>query len=183
MHSVRWILATSVTLMGWLPVQSAWSQQTTQAVQAPTAQLATPASPAGDTARTAPEASSNVTGPNTDHPATVSADEHASPAMTGSTSDAQSASPAASTQTADALMGTAVSPTALDGYRGGSQTFNDMQVNGTMSDTRALGVTTGSNSIAEGSFANASGLPMVIQNTGANVLIQNATIVNVQFKQ
>ncbi|RKP56750.1 hypothetical protein D7S86_08030 [Pararobbsia silviterrae] len=80
-------------------------------------------------------------------------------------------------------MGTAVSPDALDTYRGGSQTYNDMQVNGTLSDTRALGVQTGSNTIADGSFANSSGLPTVIQNTGANVLIQNATIVNVQFKQ
>jgi hypothetical protein len=35
--------------------------------------------------------------------------------------------------------------------------------------------------IAGGSFSNASGLPTVIQNTGANVLIQNATIVNVRF--
>jgi hypothetical protein len=43
-------------------------------------------------------------------------------------------------------------------------------------------VLTGNNTITEGSFSNASGLPMVIQNTGANVLIQNATIVNIQFK-
>jgi hypothetical protein len=27
-----------------------------------------------------------------------------------------------------------------------------------------------------------SGIPVVIQNSGANVLIQNATIVNLQFK-
>ena len=41
---------------------------------------------------------------------------------------------------------------------------------------------TGSNAINEGSFANASGLSTVVQNTGANVLIQNATILNIQFK-
>ena len=46
----------------------------------------------------------------------------------------------------------------------------------------AVNVVTGANIVTEGSFSNASGLPMVIQNSGANVLIQNATIINVQFK-
>jgi hypothetical protein len=43
-------------------------------------------------------------------------------------------------------------------------------------------VLSGSNYIANGSFANASGVPMVVQNSGSNVLIQNATIINVQMK-
>jgi hypothetical protein len=81
-------------------------------------------------------------------------------------------------------IGLALSATALDGLRGGSElVFNDMQLNGTVADTRATQVITGNNTITEGSFANASGLPTVIQNSGANVLIQNATIVNVQFRQ
>ena len=41
---------------------------------------------------------------------------------------------------------------------------------------------TGSNVIADGAFSGASGLPMVIQNSGNNVLIQSATIVNVQLQ-
>jgi hypothetical protein len=41
---------------------------------------------------------------------------------------------------------------------------------------------TGSNSIAAGSFANMSGLPLVVQNSGANVLIQNAVIINLQMQ-
>ncbi|WP_371860579.1 hypothetical protein [Pseudoduganella lurida] len=79
-------------------------------------------------------------------------------------------------------------PGALDDarladLRGGTETpWSDMKLNGTVGNNAATNVVTGSNVITEGSFANASGLPMVIQNTGANVLIQNATIVNVQFK-
>jgi hypothetical protein len=81
-------------------------------------------------------------------------------------------------------IGVALSATALDDLRGGSElVLNDMQLNGTVANTRATQVITGNNSISEGSFANASGLPTVIQNSGANVLIQNATIVNVQFHQ
>jgi len=45
----------------------------------------------------------------------------------------------------------------------------------------ARNVTTGDNNISAGSFANMSGLPTVIQNSGANVLIQNATILNLQM--
>ena len=41
----------------------------------------------------------------------------------------------------------------------------------------------GANNIQDGSFDNASGVLSVVQNTGANVLIQSATIVNVQFTE
>jgi len=54
-------------------------------------------------------------------------------------------------------------------------------LNGTLSDNVANKVSTGSNTISDGSFASSSGLPTVIQNTGANVLIQNATVLNVRF--
>ncbi|CAB3787273.1 hypothetical protein [Pararobbsia alpina] len=81
-------------------------------------------------------------------------------------------------------IGIALSATALDELRGASGLVqNDMELNGTVANTRAVQVVTGNNAISEGSFSNASGLPTVIQNTGANVLIQNATIVNVQFQQ
>jgi hypothetical protein len=64
----------------------------------------------------------------------------------------------------------------------GADVLNDMKLNGVVSDNRAVNVTTGNNYLTDGAFANASGLPMVVQNTGNNVLIQNATIVNVQVK-
>ena len=66
--------------------------------------------------------------------------------------------------------------------RGGTEVTSEMVLKGVVSDNRAVNVNTGSNSISEGAFANSSGLPMIIQNTGNNVLIQNATIVNVQLK-
>ncbi|CAG9182060.1 hypothetical protein [Cupriavidus pampae] len=77
----------------------------------------------------------------------------------------------------------AVTSEKLDGVRGGAETVvNDMKLHGTVADNAAINVRTGSNVIAEGSFSNSAGLPTVIQNTGSNVLIQNATILNVQFK-
>jgi hypothetical protein len=57
-----------------------------------------------------------------------------------------------------------------------------MKLSGTVTDNSAVNVVTGNNVINGGSFANSSGLPTVIQNSGSNVLIQNATIVNVQFQ-
>ncbi len=71
----------------------------------------------------------------------------------------------------------------LAGLRGGSASpWSDMKLNGAVSGNSAVAVASGANVITEGAFSNASGLPMVIQNSGANVLIQNATIINVQFK-
>lgn len=81
-----------------------------------------------------------------------------------------------------AALGQPVSSDRLGDLRGGAETVSNMQLNGTVENNSASRVLTGSNTITEGSFSNASGLPTVIQNTGANVLIQNATIVNVQFK-
>jgi hypothetical protein len=67
--------------------------------------------------------------------------------------------------------------------RGGSDApWSEMKLAGTVASNSAVNVVTGANIVTEGSFSNASGLPMVIQNSGANVLIQNATIINVQFK-
>ncbi|WP_296228230.1 hypothetical protein [Ralstonia sp. UBA689] len=83
-------------------------------------------------------------------------------------------------------FGRAVDADKLDGYRGGTQdlyqTVNDARLSGTVSDNAAVNVATGSNIVRDGSFTNAAGIPTVIQNSGANVLIQNATIVNVQFR-
>jgi hypothetical protein len=66
--------------------------------------------------------------------------------------------------------------------RGGAEVVNnDMTLRGVTANNSARNVTTGDNSISAGSFANMSGLPTVIQNSGANVLIQNATILNLQM--
>lgn len=55
---------------------------------------------------------------------------------------------------------------------------NKILTDGELYDNRAVDNVTGMNTITEGAFAAASGLPTVIQNSGNNVLIQNATILN-----
>ena len=86
-------------------------------------------------------------------------------------------------QGADARFGVAVRSDRLDAQRGGTDTVNNnMQLEGGVHDNVANHVVTGANSIDNGSFANMAGIPTVIQNSGANVLIQSATIINLQFK-
>jgi hypothetical protein len=84
---------------------------------------------------------------------------------------------------ADRLPGAAAADDLLDSARGGSErTTITTTLNGTVEGNSATGVTTGSNVIQSGSFANMAGIPIVVQNTGANVLIQNATTINLQLK-
>lgn len=86
-------------------------------------------------------------------------------------------------QDAVSRFGVPVASGRLSDYRGGFDVVkNDMQLSGSVANNSAVNVMSGSNYIADGAFTNSSGLPMVIQNSGSNVLIQNATIVNVQFK-
>lgn len=79
-------------------------------------------------------------------------------------------------------LGPAVSPAALHELRGGAEyTTNQVRLQGSTNGNSADRVVTGSNSIGQGSFAGMNGIPLVVQNTGANVLIQNAVIVNVKM--
>jgi hypothetical protein len=80
------------------------------------------------------------------------------------------------------LQSDAVDAGALAAQRGGTDVASTAAQDGAVSGNRATNTVSGGNVIASGAFANASGLPMVIQNSGNNVLIQNSTIVNVQFK-
>lgn len=81
-----------------------------------------------------------------------------------------------------AFVALPVDAATLASTRGGAEVVtNDMTLHGVTANNSARNVTTGDNSISAGSFANMSGLPTVIQNTGANVLIQNATILNLQM--
>ena len=76
----------------------------------------------------------------------------------------------------------AVALTTLENQRGGTQAMStDLKLSGTTAGNTASHVVTGTNDISAGAFANMSGLPVVIQNSGANVLIQNAVIVNLQL--
>ena len=70
----------------------------------------------------------------------------------------------------------------LADYRGGTALVSsDIKLSSTTANNTAVNVATGTNAISAGSFSNMSGLPIVIQNTGANVLIQNAVILNLQM--
>ena len=73
----------------------------------------------------------------------------------------------------------------LEGQRGGTDTHttnNTANLQGGVNGNSAVNVMTGNNTIDAGSFANMSGIPVVIQNSGANVLIQNATVINLQLQ-
>jgi len=71
----------------------------------------------------------------------------------------------------------------LGGLRGGADTLNNtMRLDGAVTDNTAVNVLSGANAIGSGSFSNASGLATAIQNSGANVLIQNATIINIEMQ-
>ncbi|MEO8364856.1 MAG: hypothetical protein ABI538_01475 [Pseudoxanthomonas sp.] len=90
--------------------------------------------------------------------------------------------PAAAEVNSATDIGTSVDVTQLDQLRGGKSTVeNNVLLDGTVEGNTADHVVSGSNSISDGAFSNASGINTVIQNTGSNVLIQNGMVVNVQF--
>lgn len=75
-----------------------------------------------------------------------------------------------------------VSTSTLATHRGGASITNsEMTLSGLTAGNTAVNVVTGANTIGMGAFANMSGLPLVVQNSGANVLIQNAVILNLQM--
>ena len=79
-----------------------------------------------------------------------------------------------------------VASTQLDAQRGGTNTgpitLNTNMLNATLFENSAKGNVTGHNTITEGAFVGASGLPTVIQNSGNNVIIQNGTVLNLTLK-
>ena len=82
---------------------------------------------------------------------------------------------------APTTFGVPVVEERLDSLRGGEGVDNENRVRGEVSGNSASRVSTGDNTLGGGAFAGASGITTVIQNTGANVLIQNGMVVNVQF--
>lgn len=92
--------------------------------------------------------------------------------------------PSFAEDTRSALRSKPVPTATLAQKRGGTDyrtVTNLNDVRGSVDNNSATNVVTGQNTISA-SFAGATGVPMVIQNTGNNVLIQNATIVNVQLQ-
>ena len=91
---------------------------------------------------------------------------------------------AVSEQVGNPLGAKVLDATALSRQRGGTDpgTLSDMKLNGVVGNNNASNLTTGNNTITDGAFAGVNGVPLVVQNSGNNVLIQSATIINVQVK-
>ena len=81
-------------------------------------------------------------------------------------------------------FGAPVSPAALDEHRGGESHFelNLQETQATMFNTVAIDTHNGSNAIDGGAFAGATGFPLAVQNTGNNVIVQNAFIINLDVR-
>jgi len=103
------------------------------------------------------------------------------PSPVGAQTTPQGAAGTPAPDRATAFVARPVDADRLSTFRGGSEARNDMTLSGTTADNSAFQVNTGSNSIGSGAFANMNGLPIVIQNSGANVLIQNAVILHLQM--
>ncbi|MBI3772876.1 MAG: hypothetical protein HY272_09280 [Gammaproteobacteria bacterium] len=71
----------------------------------------------------------------------------------------------------------------LAAMRGGEdQYLNDMELSAQLYENQAISNVTGSNIITQDAFAGAKGFATIIQNSGNNVIIQNATILNLRLQ-
>ena len=82
-----------------------------------------------------------------------------------------------------ASLGAAITDAELATQRGGHiNVTNTNNLNAKLYDNSAVSNVTGNNVISDGAFAGISGYATVVQNSGNNVIIQNATILNLQTK-
>jgi hypothetical protein len=79
-------------------------------------------------------------------------------------------------------IGKGVDNATLADMSGGTMVVQNTALNGTVTNDSADHVIAGGNIITGGAFTGEAGIPTVIQNSGSNVLIQSATVLNVQFK-
>jgi hypothetical protein len=73
-------------------------------------------------------------------------------------------------------------PIEIMSVQRGKVVITTMEVDGSVQDNTAISNVTGRNVITGSSFSNASGLSTTIQNSGNNVLIQNATILQLDVR-
>jgi hypothetical protein len=123
-------------------------------------------------------------------PPVTSKQSAASPVASTARSKAAVAAPARHAKTSlpeskdagDLLAANVLADDELANQRGGADShLNQNTATGTVAGNVASQLNTGSNTISESAFSNASGIPIVIQNSGNNVLIQNSTILNLQL--
>jgi hypothetical protein len=84
---------------------------------------------------------------------------------------------------ADDRLGSVLSDHRLSAQRGGREVqLSEINAKSVVSENSAHHLTTGNNTVTEGAFGHTSGIPMLIQNSGNNVSIQNSTILNLQLR-
>lgn len=81
-----------------------------------------------------------------------------------------------------AAFGAALPDSALAGHRGKANISNENDLDGDLYSNNATNTVSGDNIVTEGALAGSTGLFTVIQNSGNNVLIQNATILNLNVQ-
>ena len=98
---------------------------------------------------------------------------------------APAAAPAAAQERPSAL-GPPVADSVLDGERGGDGIdlfqLGWIDARATMSGNVVYSSVNGANSLAEGALTGVSGIATVIQNSGNQVIIQNALVLNLTLK-
>lgn len=179
------LIVPGIALAVWLTAPAAWGdppeaahETAHEAAKADSAPA--PARATGSSAATATSASLPAAGART--PVSAPAAESAAPTSASTTAVVAGARDAA-TQPPDPLLASVIDDGELANARGGADThINQNTSTGTVTNNVASQLTTGSNTIGDGSFSNTSGIPIVIQNSGNNVLIQNSTILNLQMQ-
>ncbi len=92
------------------------------------------------------------------------------------------AAPAAERHTAANLFGgAAISDDAMAQLRGGESPVQISDQNATSAGNTCVVCVSGSNAVDASSFAHATGIFTVVQNSGNNALLQNTTQVNVSI--
>jgi hypothetical protein len=81
-------------------------------------------------------------------------------------------------------LGAPIAQGTLDERRAGDGRlqFNVQENSANLNDNSVERTLTGSNIIKDGAFSNNAGLPLAVQNTGNNVIIQNAFILNIEVR-
>lgn len=109
------------------------------------------------------------------------------PPVSGMAGEAFDAAPAIDPESgpehaADFAPGSLLGEAELARQRGGDVHLNQNTATAVVEGNIASNLSTGNNTISDSAFANANGVPMVVQNSGNNVVIQNSTILNLQLK-
>lgn len=79
-------------------------------------------------------------------------------------------------------LGSKLPASTLSQQRGGELIVNHVDEQAKLTDNRAINNATGGNFITDSAFHGASGLPVAVQNTGNNVIIQNSFILNLRLR-